>query len=1072
MRDTDTHWDGGELSKSRPNQAKPPQKVDACCEGDLPHTRRAHLKGILGSGAVLAGFPGIGIANDELEDIDIEEVTATRGTNIALTATDDSIVMDLHGFLFRLPLDGGQAERLTDVELEPARPNYVPDGSRIAFQGYAGGEFNIWTIAPDGSDAQQVTNTRWDDREPQWSPDGTRIAFASDREETYDIWTVDVETGDLQQWTDNERENFEPAWSPDGDEIAYVADPVGEADDDDDDPAVQIEAIDEDGETRTLVEAQDGATFNSPSWSPDGEDIAYIRRTHSEDRAQVIELMINGEPVSESDDVVPFTPDWLSTDEILYSADGEIRSYDLTSGEISDIPFEADFVVPDVDFETKTYIYEQDDRGAREVKGILTPRLHPDGDRVAFIALNDLWVMEIGDEPEQITDDQWYQADPVWSPDGRYLAYSSDEPGTQELFVYDTETETHRRVTDIDDAVVSTAWSPDGEDIAYQNQWRETYTLEVDITEDEIETGEPQQWTEDLFLPGRPTFSGDGNTLALGALYEYSNRFREGTSQILTVDLETGDQEFYPPGNDWDSLATRGHDGPVWSPDGNWMAFVVESTLRVMPVTEDGKPTGPAEQITNETTDAPTWSGDSEWLLYLNNGQLKKVRRDGSETEEVPLDLTYQLDCPTGHQEIFVGKLWDGTGSEIHEDVLIEIVDNRIQRVTTDTEPPAHGNYVDASDLTVYPGMWDVHVHTSYSDRFFGTRQGAINLAYGVTTTASCGDKVYNAIEEREAHRANKRPGPRAFASGEPIDGSRVAYGFIGRVTTSVEEIQKLELSRMLELDYDFVKTYVRLSAEAMGEVTDFAHNEVGVLTGSHYLAPGAFVCQAGTTHLSATQRLGYARTETETNQTYQDIHNIYGDGQRNIQTTLATGDFYLEDDVADDRVRLFPDWENGEGLFEYPHFTTSRHDILDEAEGQTEYPDDPDCETGLCRNVRTFKDIYDAGGTVMTGTDQPLEHVGIGQQVELRVLTEYAFEEYEALQAATRDPAEAYGVGEHLGTIESGKLADMVFVDGNPLERIEDANNIEMVMKNGRLYTIEDLLEMVPENTEGTDDT
>jgi Tol biopolymer transport system component len=496
MAETNRHANDETLAGHKRDRANSQQDTSSCCEGPFSHTRRDHLKGILGGSAMLAGLPGIGIASDDFEDIDFEEVTATRGTNIALTATDDEIVMDLHGFLFRVSLDGGQAERLTNVELEPARPDYSPESDRIAFQGYAGGEFNIWTIALDGSDAQQVTDTRWDDREPQWSPNGTRIAFASDREETYDIWTVDIETGDLQQWTDNDRENFEPAWSPNGNELAYISDPSGEeGDNDNDDRPLQIEAVTEDGDTRTIVAAEEGETFDSPSWSPDGEAIAYVRRTDREGLAQAIELMIDGEPVSESDDVVVFTPHWLSTDEVLYSADGKIRSYDRATDEIADIPFEADFAVPDVDFETKSYIHEQDDGGARDVQGILTPRLHPDGDHIAFVALNDLWVMEIGDEPEQITDDQWYQADPAWSPDGRYLAYSSDKAGTQEVFIYDMDTETHRRVTNIDDAVVSTAWSPDGSQIAYQNQWRETYTLEVDITEDEIETGEPQQWT-------------------------------------------------------------------------------------------------------------------------------------------------------------------------------------------------------------------------------------------------------------------------------------------------------------------------------------------------------------------------------------------------------------------------------------------------------------------------------------------------------------------------------------------------------------------------------------------------
>lgn len=1029
-------------------------------------TRRNLLRA---SGAATgAAMLGIGSAkahgreNDgDVDRVGIEatDVTVTEGTNMSVTPSPDgeSLVMSLHEVLFRLPRDGGDAEPLNDIELEPARPDYASDGNRIAFQAYADGTWNIWTMAPDGSDLQQLTDDFWDDREPKWSPDGNQIAFSSDREEEYDIWTLEVATGDLQQWTDDSTENYEPAWSPNGTEIAYVTS-AGAYAADTEDSTEQIKAVDQDGNTRTLVTAETEETLHSPSWSPDGDDIAYIRQSEEEGVSQS-DLMISGEQITEGEDVFSYTPDWLSQDELLYSADGDIRVVELESGATSDVPFTATFHLPEIDYELKSYDF--DDSSAREVQGILTPRLSPDGESVAFIALNDLWVMQIGESPRRITDDSFYQIDPAWSPDGRYLAYSSDEAGTQDLYVHDIQTGINRQITSLDDAAVSAAWSPDGSTIAFQNQDRATFTVEVDISEEEVDTGEIRQVIGRLFLPGQPTWSADGNTLALAALNRYSDRFREGTSQILTVDVETGEEQYYPPDGRHESISTRNYDGPVWSPDGRWMAFVIESTLRVMPVTEDGEPAGPPEQITDEATDAPTWSGDSEWLLYLNNGQLKKVRRDGSETQEVPVPLNYHQDQPADRTVIYVGRMWDGTSPNVHKDVIIEVVNNRIQNVTSDCPPPS-GSYVDASALTVIPGLWDAHVHHTYSDRFFGSRQGRINLAYGVTSTVSVGDRVYNAIKDREALESDDLVGPRFFAMGEPIDGRRIYYSFIGRPTTSIEQIP-LEMSRWIELDYDYGKTYERLNAKRMAEVTDIAHEEVGVPIRSHYLAPGAFVGQDGTSHYNIPRGKG------GTDRFYDDIAKLYGQGERSAVTTLAfvgSNEFLLADEFEDDpRIQLFPPWDRND-LPEHITDPTGREDLLNAIADNTEFPSDPECVTSLCGTVNMFKDILDEGGTVLAGTDMPLDYVGVGMHGNLRSMVGYAFSPYEALLTATRIPAEHLGVDDDLGTLEPNKLADMVFVDGNPLEQIEDAMRVQMTMKNGELFTIEELVE--PFSTEG----
>ena len=74
-----------------------------------------------------------------------------------------------------------------------------------------------------------------------------------------------------------------------------------------------------------------------------------------------------------------------------------------------------------------------------------------------------------------------------------------------------------------------------------------------------------------------------------------------------------------------------------WSPDGKKVAFIGDSVLKVISVNPDGSPSGTAVQITDHSSDMPSWAGDSNTLLYMNNGQLKKIRADGSHVENVPL---------------------------------------------------------------------------------------------------------------------------------------------------------------------------------------------------------------------------------------------------------------------------------------------------------------------------------------------------------------------------------------------------------------------------------------------------
>src|SRR5215510_13754069 len=109
----------------------------------------------------------------------------------------------------------------------------------------------------------------------------------------------------------------------------------------------------------------------------------------------------------------------------------------------------------------------------------------------------------------------------------------------------------------------------------------------------------------------------------------------------------------------------------------------------------------------------PSWAGDSNTLLYMNNGQLKKIRADGTLVENVPLHLTYKPHLGTGTTVIHAGKLFTGLSETLQENVDITIRNARIASIAPHTSTAANraDRFVDASKLTVIPGMWDPHYH-------------------------------------------------------------------------------------------------------------------------------------------------------------------------------------------------------------------------------------------------------------------------------------------------------------------------------------------------------------------------
>ncbi len=998
----------------------------------------------LGAGACIAAVAALAAHQGHAHSSSQTTVVVTEATNSAVTVSPDrrTLIMDVQGVLWSLSSSGGSGTQLTDPLLEAARPDFSPRGDLVAFQAYAGGTFHIWVMRPDGTGVRQVTSGHADDREPRVSPDGTKIAFSSDRafNGSYDIWVVDLASGALTQWTNTggittpptpaSVDEFEPTWSPDGKKIAFV---VGSGA-----TGTSIQARDAAGTQTVLATAAPGTRVNSPSYSPDGTRVAYLQFGSNKSN-----LMVNQAKVAATDDAFPFFPQWLSNDQLLYTADGKIRTTVVSTGATSEIPFEVRFTLDRPSYKHKRFDLDSDD--ARQVLGIVAPALSPDGRRVAFGALNQIWVMEIGRRPQAITSGLYYKTDPAWSRDGTRIAYASDKNGkTMDLYVLDLSTGAERRVTALDgSAEVSPAWSPDGRFLAYQDQNGATFTVEID-------TGVVKQVILPVFAPGKPTWHASGKTIAIAALKPYTRRFREGTSQILTVDLASGALTYTEPAP-FESFSTRGEDGPVYSPDGTALAAVMHSQLYVIPVDANGLPNGPAQQINHEVTDAPTWSGDSRSLLYLSNGKLRLISRNGGRPQTVPLELTWRPAQHEGRVTIHAGRLWDGTGPDVLTNVDIVVKDQRIQSIKPHQATGHHedddGAFIDASNQTVVPGLWEAHTHQYIEGKFYGDKLGRLWMAYGVTTLQSVGDPAYRAPETREAFAAGARVGPRYFSTGEALDGERVFYNFMRPVTT--EQQLQLEFSRAKALDYAMVKTYVRLPHAWQKLAIENAHSALGVFTGGHYMMPQLAEGGDGMTHVSATTRTGFAYTRSSAGVSYHDMTDLFrmSAGAFDISTTFNPS-LYAADPAMVEYPRLLvlnPPWDQAA-------LVAKRNAAV--ATPQTVSLD------SLHKEEDTFRRIQLGGGTMLAGTDSPLDNVATALHLNLRSQVQYGLQPWQALQSATLKPARMYNVGKDLGTVEKGKLADLTFVNGDPLTDIKQLANVAAVMKGGRYYSIAELMQ------------
>ena len=947
---------------------------------------------------------------------------------VAVSPDGQTLAIDLQGSIWTLPASGGRARRITDGFDDARQPAFAPDGRSIAFQGYRDGSYDIWAIDADGRNQRKLTSGEFDDREPAWSHDGTRVAFAADRDANgnYDIWTVDTRSGDVRQVTRDAANDYMPTWAPGDTALAFISTRGG---------GQAVWAV----STATGAERQvspEGARADAPSWGP-GNRIVY----HVTGPGQTSSLHIDGSPITGDENAFPFRAAWPSATELIYVSDGRIRKRALGGSGSTTIAFDATLSVAPARYERR--VRDTDSQAPRRALGIVSPRISPDGRSIAFVALGDLWLMRIGSPPENLTRDRFLDAEPAWSPDGTRLVYSTDRGGgLLNLWIRDVATGEDRQLTRLRTSAMSPAWSPDGSRIAFLDVdgiWRRASVSVVDVATGAVTTIHPSS-----FGPGAPAWSPDGRLVAIAALAPYSSRFREGTNRVLIIPANGGDDEptWTTPGTHF-SLDSRVGAGPAWSPDGSRMAVINDGVLTVLPVSPAGEITGAGRRLTTEMAHAPSWTADARKVLYQSMDRLRLLDVDAGTATDIPIDLSYAPAIPSGRLVVHAGTLVDGMSAVARRDADIVIDRNRIRTVAPHSDALHAGREViDASTSTVMPGLIEFHTHLQ---KDYGEAHGRAWLAFGITTVRSPGSTPYEAVEDREAVNAGTRLGPRIFATGYLMEWQRTYYKMA--VAIASERHLEMELERARVLEHDLIKSYVRMPDPMQRRIIEFAHR-IGVPAASHEIYPATLIGIDGVEHTTGTSRRGYSPKATTLMRSYADVPAIIGGADLSFTPTLTLSATWLRRMVDadpslgnDPRVALLPPW-----------MQTSFGPAAGGGRGGGRGGGAP--QQGAGAPGEMIMAVARAGGRIVAGTDTPNP---ASLHAELAAYVTAGMTPFEALRAATVTPAAALRLD--AGSIEAGKLADLVIVDGNPLEDIANARRVRQVIANGRVIGMRELL-------------